>query len=153
MHAINRFLFARPAWAGDAGLLLLRVVAGSFMLFAHGWGKLADFSTRSQTFSDPFGLGSELSLALAVFAEVFCAAFVMAGVFTRFAVVPLLVTMLTAAFIAHAGDPWAKQELPLLFAAAYATLLFAGAGRFSIDGLLSRKAEPVRVETRDAVHH
>ena len=81
------------------GLALLRIGFGIFMIVGHGWNKLMAFENRFHSFSDPLGIGNEISYLLAVFAEVVCAALVVVGLFTRWAVIPLLVTMLVAAFI------------------------------------------------------
>ena len=116
------------------GLLLLRIGAGGMMFFGHGWAKLVGFADIAPRFPDPLGLGSATaSLALAVFAEAFCAAAVMVGVATRLASIPLVVTMLVAAFVVHSDDPWAKKELALLYAAPFLTLVFTGPGKFSFD--------------------
>ncbi len=123
----------------DWGLLLIRLGAGGMMLFAHGWGKLASFGERHATWADPIGLGPTLSLSLAVFAEFFCALAVILGLGTRLASVPLLITMLVAALVVHADDPWNKQEFPLLYATMFVGLIFAGSGRFSLDHALSKK--------------
>ena len=56
----------------NLALLLLRVWFAVPLLALHGWSKLIGFAERSQRFADPFGLGSVTSLALVVFAEVFC---------------------------------------------------------------------------------
>ena len=122
----------------DLGLLALRLLAGSFMLFGHGLAKLMGWAERSQTFFDPFGLGPAPSLALAIFAEVGCSLAIMAGLYTRLATIPLLVTMFVAAFMANAGEPWNKQELAMAFAIMYFTLLIAGPGRYSADSMLQR---------------
>ena len=50
------------------GLCWLRVSTGLMMLLAHGWPKLANFSTLAKVFPDPLGVGSTASLLLAVFA-------------------------------------------------------------------------------------
>ena len=123
----------------DIGLLVLRLGVGSFMLFGHGWGKLASFSQKADTWADPIGLGPAVSLSLAIFAEFFCSLAVITGTATRLAAIPLLTTMLVAAGIVHVNDPWAKQEFALLFAWTFITLIFAGAGRFSGDALISKK--------------
>ena len=116
------------------GLLFLRVLSGGMMLLGHGWAKLAGFAEIAPKFPDPLGLGSTtFSLALAVFAEVFCAAAVMVGIATRLAAIPLVVTMLVAAFVVHSDDPWAKKELALLYVAPFLTLVFTGPGKFSFD--------------------
>ena len=122
------------------GLLLLRVAIGGMMLAGHGWGKLTSFVDRYPTFPDPLGIGSPLSMALATGAEAFCALAVVVGWATRWAAVPLMVTMLVAAFIVHEADPWAKKELALLYFFPFAALFLAGAGRYSLDGYLLREA-------------
>ena len=108
------------------------------MVAAHGWPKLIAFGEKSAVFPDPLGVGSPVSLALAVLAEVVCALLVMAGLATRLAAGPLIVTMLVAAFIVHADDPWQKQEFALLYAIPFAALVLTGGGRWSLDELLAR---------------
>ncbi len=120
------------------GLLILRLFTGGCMLLAHGWGKLTGFGDLSSKFPDPIGLGSTPSLALAVFAEVFCAIAIMLGLFTRAAAIPLLITMLVAAFVIHGDDPFQKKEFALLYAAPFLMLIFTGAGSLSIDAKLKR---------------
>lgn len=114
----------------DLGLLILRVSIGGFMLFGHGWGKLISYSERSSQFADPLGLGPATSLAAAIFAEVFCALLVMLGIGTRLASIPLIFTMLVAAFFVHADDPWGKKELALMYAIPFLALVFTGGGKF-----------------------
>lgn len=121
---------------GDAGLLLLRVAAGGTMLLAHGLPKLASYAEKAETFSDPLGVGSGLSLVLAIFGEVVCAAALLLGIATRFAAASLAFTMLVAFFLVHGDDPFARKELALMYAAPCLTLLLTGAGRFSLDQLL-----------------
>jgi len=124
----------------SSGLLILRIVAGAFML-THGNGKMVRlFGDDPIKFADPFGIGAEASLALAVFAEVFCSILVIVGVATRISVIPLIITMLVAAFIAHAGDPFGSKELPLLYGAIFVVILITGAGKYSIDNLIYKRS-------------
>lgn len=124
------------------GLLLLRVSAGSMMLFAHGWGKLLSYGEKSAMFPDPLGVGSPLSMGLAIGAEVFCAAAVILGFATRLASIPLIITMLVAAFVIHADDPWSKKEFALMHLLPYLTLLFTGAGAYSLDAICKKRCKP-----------
>ena len=123
----------------DIGLLILRLGIGGFILTTHGWGKLVGFNELAARFPDPIGLGPTASLALAVFAEALCGLLLVLGLGTRFAAVPLLVTMLVAAFVVHAGDPWAKKELALLYAIPFLTLIFTGGGRFALERVIRVK--------------
>lgn len=135
------FYFANYPLSINISLLLLRLVGGGFML-THGAGKfLKLISDKPIAFHDPIGLGSEFSLVLTVFAEVFCAVFLMLGFATRFAAIPLLITMFVAAFIVHANDGFGKQELPLMYTTIYFFLAFAGAGKFSLDGVIQKMAK------------
>ena len=123
----------------NLGLLLLRLISGLTMLLAHGWPKLMNFTTYKESFPDPIGLGSPVSLALAVFAEVVCSILIAAGVFTRFVAVPLVITMLVAFFFIHGADPFQKKELAFIYLGMFATLGMTGAGGWSVDALLLRK--------------
>ena len=123
----------------DLSLLILRIAGGTLML-THGIGKIAPlFGSDPIQFPDPIGLGATTSLALTVFAEVVCAILLILGFATRFAALPLLITMLVAVFIIHSADPFANQELPLLYASIYLVILIAGAGKFSIDNIIFKK--------------
>lgn len=116
------------------GLLLLRIAVGVMMIYGHGWGKLMAFSEKSSSFPDLLGIGGPANMALAIGAEVFAAALIVLGLFTRVVAIPLAITMIVAAFIVHADDPFAKKELALLYLSACLTLIFTGAGKFSVDG-------------------
>ena len=127
----------------DMGLLLLRFVAGGLML-THGVGKVSDLFSGPIEFPDPLGIGPVASLALAAFAEFLCAILVIVGFKVRWTAVPIVITMLVAAFIFHASDGMEQRELPLLYAAAFATISMAGAGRWSLDDWLEKRKTGAR---------
>lgn len=120
-------------------LLVLRVSIAAFML-SHGFGKLEKLLAGGEIkFPDPIGLGVGISLFLAVFSEVLCSIFLALGLATRLSTLPLIVTMLVAAFLQHADDPFGKKEKALLYLLVYVTLLVLGGGKYSLDGLISGK--------------
>jgi putative oxidoreductase len=124
----------------DLVLLVLRLIGGSFMLSGHGIGKLQKLTSGQEIeFADPFGIGPTASFALAVFAEFFCSFLLILGFGTRLAVIPLIVTMSVAAFIAHADDPFGKKELALVYLTIYIALFALGSGKISVDQLISKR--------------
>src|SRR5688500_8742793 len=116
----NAFAFA---------MLVLRLAAGGLMMINHGYGKLKNFASMSNTFSDPIGIGSTASLSLVIFAEFFCAAFIILGLFTRLAAIPIIIAMSVALFIANNGDFFGKGELPGLFLICFIVILLCEIGR------------------------
>ena len=119
-------------------LLIQRLVFGAAML-THGIPKLTHFAERAESFSDPLGVGSEWSLGLAVFGEFFCSILLILGLGTRWAALALAFTMGIVTFVVQAGKPFAKMELSLLYLAAFLVLLLMGAGKYSLDKVISKK--------------
>jgi len=119
----------------NIGIFLLRVATSCLML-THGLPKLLNFGEMLQKFPDPIGVGVTLSVILVIGAEFFCSVLIILGVATRLMVVPLIITMLVAAFIVHAEDPFVKKEFPLLYAVIYTSLLFLGSGAYSLGSRL-----------------
>ncbi|MBB6500124.1 DoxX family protein [Pedobacter cryoconitis] len=123
----------------DIVLLVLRLAIALLML-SHGIPKLNMlFAGGEIKFMNPIGLGDTVTLVLAVFAEVICSVFLIMGLSVRLAVIPLIVTMLIAIFVAHGNDGLKEQELAIHYLLTYIVLLFAGGGKISIDSLISRK--------------
>lgn len=116
----------------DLGILVLRVCVGLLMIFPHGWSKMINFSAKMGSFPDPIGLGSTFALTGAVFSEVICSLMIILGVKTRWFSAPALFTMLIAAFVIHANDPWMKKEKAILFAVSYLVLFITGGGKYSV---------------------
>lgn len=121
----------------NCALLLLRIGTGCLML-THGWPKLSGFSERLHNFADPIGLGSEVSFVLTVFAEFFCSIFLILGLFTRLAIIPMVITMLVVVFVVHINDPFGQQEKGLLYLFPLLAILLTGPGKYSIDSMITK---------------
>ena len=119
------------------------------MLFGHGLGKLQRILSGNEIkFLDPFGIGPVTSLYLATFAEFFASILIIFGLLNRISNVSLIITMAVAAFIAHADDPFARQEKALMYLVSYILLFLTGPGKYSLQSLLQKKlanfSKPVR---------
>ena len=117
------------AFSFNTAMLVLRLTMG--MLMMH-------FSEKKAVFYNFLSLGSTTSLMLCIFAEFFCALFVMIGLFTRLAAVPLVVVMSIAVFSVHKMDFFDTGEAASLYLAGYLVLLLCGPGRASVDGIASK---------------
>ena len=119
-------------------LLILRLGAGSLLLVKYGFNKLVHFASIAPRFADPFHIGSTTSLALVIFAEFFCSAFIIIGLFTRLACIPLVISMSIALFLANKGDFFGKGEAAGLYLVIFVMLLFTGPGKVSLDRLVGK---------------
>ncbi len=117
--------------------LLMRLGLGA-LIIPHGYSKLINFASRSASFSDPFHIGSPTSLALVIFAEFFCGVFILLGLFTRLACIPLIIAMVVIVFKIHNADFFGDAEKPTLFLLGYLALMFTGPGKVSLDRLIAR---------------
>jgi putative oxidoreductase len=122
-------------------LLWLRLITGAGMLF-HGipkifGGRMPRFTKTVESMGFP---QPEIFAWAAALSETAGGLLLILGLFTRPAALFIIVTMLVAALIRHADDPFRVKELPLAYAAMALTLLIAGAGRFSLDARAGRRA-------------
>lgn len=124
-------------FAFNLATLVLRIGLGVLMV-PHGYDKLVQFAKYKKEFMDFMGLGSTFSLLLVIFAEFFCAIFLVMGLFTRLAAFALLVTMAVASFKAHNGEIFGDGEMATLYLSGFTAILLLGAGKASLDGILGK---------------
>ena len=121
----------------SAFILILRLFFG-VLFFIHGLGKMMNFSELSLTYPSVFGLGSYMTLMLAVFTEFCCSLFLIAGLLFRIMLLPMIVAMAVAFFDIHDGF-LPEGELSLIYLIVFCLLYFVGPGKFSIDYLIDRR--------------
>jgi putative oxidoreductase len=137
----------------DLGLLLLRILIGILMAFygIHKLNHFTEFASSDFWQSDVslFGLTGKIPLALTIFAELFCSCFLIFGIFTRFALLPLIfcmgfIVVTIAKFkIITDGDNGFEFNQAFIYLVIYIVLFFTGPGKYSIDNFLLKKRNSV----------
>ena len=122
------------AGAFSTAVFILRITVGALML-NHGYSKLIHFADMQPKFMNFLGLGSTVSLSMVIFAEFFCSVFLILGLFTRLATLPLIITMGVALWKAHHSEVFGDGEKAVLYLGAYITLLLVGPGKASLDSV------------------
>lgn len=105
------------------------------------------------TFPDPLGVGHPASLVLALLSEGLCSLMVAAGLATRLAALPIVVSMSMVLLLVARGAPDADLQLALLYALVFGGVALLGPGRLSLDHALRERYEALmrrarRVATR-----
>lgn len=126
----------------DMGLLLLRASFGLSLFLRHGLEKITGFTQMAQVFPDPLHLGAHVSFAIAATSDVLGAVLLIAGLATRPAALLIACNISVAwLFVHHAqflGSNAEHGELCVLYLCGFLSAALCGAGRFSMDALLSR---------------
>ena len=136
---IYKFLFpSNPNSTGASLFLLILRVFFGLLLMNHGIQKWSNFQELSAAFPDPLGVGSPLSLGLAIFGELACSLAFIFGFLYRLAMIPMIFTMGMAFFVIHGNDPFSVKELAFIYLVVFVLMYIAGPGKYSIDHFIAK---------------
>ena len=137
---IYNFLFpSKPNSTGASLFLLALRIFFGLLLMNHGIQKWSSYQELSIAFPDPLGVGSPVSLGLAIFGELVCSMAFIVGVLYRLAMLPMVFTMGMAFFVIHGNDAFAVKELALIYLVVFILMYIAGPGKFSIDHIIGNE--------------
>ena len=137
---------------GNLSRLFIRLFSG-IMFMQFGLQQIANYDFMLAHFPSVLGMSSEASLITMIVIEMLFSAFLIFGFFTRFAVIPPIISMIMAEYYILANHMPAAMQLtvssyaivmslqpgylPLMFIGMFLFILLAGPGRISVDYLLS----------------
>ena len=119
------------------GLLLLRIIGGSIMVYNHGWGKITagpeKWNRLGHALTDIIGFEflSTFFGFMAAFSESVCALLIVIGLFTIPASILLSFTMFVA-IMNHIIDN-EMPELAIMYCLLSLVLIVSGPGNYSLD--------------------
>lgn len=126
----------------DIPLLLTRIVL-AYGFYGPAMNKVNDVSAIAGWFTSIGIPAPTLNAYLATYTELIGALFLLSGFATRLITLPLMMTMLVAIFTVHWQNGFNASdngfEIPLYYLVMLITLFFSGAGRWSLDYLISKK--------------
>jgi putative oxidoreductase len=131
----------------DAGLLVLRVATGLILFMRHGWEKVSQLTLINPRFPDPLHIGHNTTWVLAMLSDGICSLLIMLGVGTRWLAFYCFFNISVAWALIHHFTFLGKSagadhgELIALYLGAFAALMVAGPGRYSVDAMLLEKEE------------
>lgn len=150
---LYKFLFpSKPDGAATSAILLIVRIIFGVLLMNHGIEKWSNYQELSAVFPDPLGVGSPLSLGLAIFGELACSMAFIIGFLYRLAMLPMIFTMGMAFFVIHGNDPFAVKELAFIYLVVYVLMYIIGLtdGRSIIT---ADELKPGELVVSSGVHH
>lgn len=125
------------AGAVNAGMFILRIALG-ILMFHHGFQKITHFNETAQHIPNLMGMGKTINTSLIIFAEFFCSLFLILGLFTRLACIPIIIAMSVNLYKTADLDFFGKGETPSLFLTGLIVIILIGPGKISVDGMIGK---------------
>ena len=126
----------------DVSLLFLRLILayGFYMPATMKWGNISGIAEWFGGMGIPF---PTLNAYLAAGTEMAAVILLPLGIATRFLSIPLIITMIVAIVTVHLGNGFSAGdngfEIPLYYILMLIVLLANGAGKISLDNLITKK--------------
>jgi len=114
-------------------LLLFRIAVSAELIAAHGLKKIGVGVTQAEIVPNPLHLPEAFNQIFATAANLVFPLFVMAGLLTRLATLPVLAVTLTGFFVVHLHDPILVRDTPYIYSVAFLLVLMMGPGKYSFD--------------------
>ncbi len=123
----------------NLAMLFFRVAVASELLIAHGLKKIGIGVVIAETVPNPLGLPEVLNQAFAIGANIGMPLFIVLGLLTRIAALPILAITLTGYFVVHFNDPILVKDIPFMYSVSFLLIAVTGAGKYSLDYYFTKK--------------
>jgi len=123
----------------DLSLAMLRIFTGLAMAFGHGIRKMPPSEGFIQGTADMGFPFPTFFATMAGYSEFLGGIFLALGFMTRPAAFFVSATMIVAAFVRHADDPFGSAEKAYLYLVIGLVYLVLGSGRLSLDQVIRRR--------------
>jgi putative oxidoreductase len=143
-HALRAHALRALSKLDSVALLLGRLAVG-LLFVSTGWGKVHDIPKVVKFFESLAIPAPGFQAVLVSWSELLCGSAIVIGLLTRFATVPLIVSMTVALLTAKSGDIHGILDLVGQDEFTYLVLLvmiaILGPGKYAIDHLLAKRLD------------
>jgi len=121
----------------NVALLFFRVAVSTELLVAHGLKKVGVGVSLPEVVPNPLGFPDFFNQAFATTANLIMPLFIIFGLMTRIAALPILAVTLTGYFVLHFNDPILVKDVPFIYSVCFLLIFFTGAGKYSLDNYIT----------------
>jgi putative oxidoreductase len=123
----------------NVSLLVFRILLSVELMVVHGLKKISIGATEAEHVPNPLHFPDAFNQAFAITANLIFPVFIILGLFTRLAILPVIAVTLTGYFVVHWHDSLLQKDTPFMYSLSYLLLLVLGPGKYSVDYLLHKK--------------
>ncbi|OQP42976.1 DoxX family protein [Niastella yeongjuensis] len=123
----------------NVAFLVFRILFAIELFRVHGLKKFRLENGQREHVPNPLHLPEKLNGLVAGLSDTVVPFLIILGVATRLAVIPTIGVTSIGYFIVHRKDNLEVRDVPYIYTICLLLLLFLGAGRFSIDGIIFYK--------------
>ena len=121
------------------GLLFFRFAVSAELTVVHGLKKIGWGVPEAEKVPNPLQFPELLNQSIGIAANLVCPLFIILGLFTRVAALPVLAVTLTGYFVQHWNDSLLDKDIPFMYSICFGLIIYYGAGTYSLDQLIHNK--------------
>ncbi len=120
-------------------MLLFRLAVSLELIVVHGLKKVGVGVSTAELIPNPLHLPELLNQYFATGANLVAPLFIILGLFTRLAILPVLAVTLTGYFVLHLHDALLVKDVPFMYSIVFLLILVLGPGKYSVDYFIHKK--------------
>jgi putative oxidoreductase len=120
-------------------LLIFRVLISLELMIAHGLKKIGMGGEQVESIPNPLQLPFVFNQVFAISANLFFPVLIIIGLFTRLAILPILIVTLVGYFVVHWNDLPLEKDMPFMYSVAFLLLFVLGPGKYSADYFINKR--------------
>lgn len=122
-------------------MFLFRVIVSLELIIVHGLKKAGIGVAEVELIPNPLHLPQHLNEYLAIGVNLIAPAFIIIGLLTRLAIIPVLAVILTDFFVLPWNDALLVNDVPFIYSAIFLLILILGPGKYSIDYFINKNQQ------------
>ncbi|MBC7934818.1 MAG: DoxX family protein [Rhizobacter sp.] len=120
-------------------MLIFRVLVSLELMIVHGFKKLGIGVSVAEIIPNPLHLPEAFNNGFAIGANIIAPVFIVFGLLTRLAILPVLAVTLTGYFVLHWNDALLIKDVPFIYSLVLMLVWVLGPGKYSLDYIINRK--------------
>jgi putative oxidoreductase len=122
-------------------MFLFRVIVSLELIIVHGLKKVGIGVSEAELIPNPLHLPQHLNEYFAIGVNLIAPVFIIMGLLTRLAIIPVLAVILTDFFVLPWNDALLVNDVPFIYSAIFLLILILGPGKYSIDYFINKNQQ------------